>query len=71
MAQVKFISVVFFLVARSIIFFFFVFLFVCVWGGGGGGGAGEGCCVVGRGQSGVNIYELSLNTVMGEALLSY
>ena len=37
-------------------------------GGGGGGGLGEGG---GRGQRGVNIYELSVNTAMGEALLSY
>ena len=27
--------------------------------------------VVGRGERGVNIYELSVNIVMGEALLSY
>ena len=33
---------------------------------GGGGGVGEG-----TGERGVTIYELSVKTVMGEALLSY
>ena len=42
------------------------------FGGGGwrGGRGGVGWGGVGRGQRGVNIYELSVNTVMGEALLS-
>ena len=35
-------------------------------GGGGGGGRGGG-----KRRERVNIYELSVNTVIGEALLSY
>ena len=47
---------------KNLFFFFFFFFF---FGGGG--------VVMGRlvGRKGVHIYELSVNTVMGEALLSY